>query len=125
MATDLADGGVSVDTGDGFVATLDDHAPLLWGLAVGFYCVGDLLTTVVGLTSGRAVEAGPVASVLVDQHGLVAVFPLKLGSLLFFYLLWRVVPRPHAVGIPLGLAALGTLLTVWNTLVLLGLTPTP
>lgn len=125
VATDLGDGGVSVEATGGFVETLDDRAPLLWGLAVGFYGVGDLCTTVVGLTSGRAVEAGPIASVLVDQYGLVAVFPLKIGSLLVFYLFWRVVPRPHAIGIPLGLAALGTLLTVWNTLVLLGLTPTP
>ena len=110
---------------DGFPGTLAEHAPAFWVLAVAFYGVGDLLTTLVGLYGGRAAEAGLVASVLVEGHGPVAVLPLKLGSLLLFYLLWRAVPRPHSVGVPLGLAALGVLLTAWNALVLLGLAGAP
>lgn len=101
------------------VEVLVDHTRHLWGLAVGLYGAGDLLTTAVGLWSGRAVEAGPVAAGLVDLYGPGVVLPLKLGSLLAFYLLWRVVPTPHAVGVPVGLALAGALLTIWNALVLL------
>jgi hypothetical protein len=68
----------------------------------------------------RHTPAGPIASVLVEGYGVAAVVPLKVGSLLLFYLLWRAVPRPHAVGVPLGLAVLGAVLTAWNTLVLFG-----
>ena len=108
---------------EGAIEILADRTRLLWGLAVGLYGVGDLLTTVVGISTGRAAEAGPVAAGLVDTYGLGAVLPLKLGSLLAFYLLWRATPDPHAVGVPLGLALVGGLLTVWNTVVLLGALP--
>lgn len=109
----------------GVPGALAEHAPALWGLAVAFYGVGDLLTTLVGLHGGRAAEAGVVASALVEGYGTAAVVPLKLGSLVLLYLLWRAVPRPHSVGVPLGLAALGLLLTAWNALVLLGLARVP
>jgi hypothetical protein len=113
------------DGDDGSVEVLAGHTAVLWGLALAFYGLGDLLTTLIGLHGGRAREVGVVASVLVDRYGVAAVFPLKLGALLLFYLLWRAVPSPHAVGVPLGVAALGILLTAWNTLVLLGLAPMP
>lgn len=109
----------------GVPESLARHTPALLGLAVALYGVGDLLTTVVGLHGGRATEAGPIASMLVEGYGVAAVVPLKVGSLLLFYLLWRAVPRPHAVGVPLALAVLGALLTAWNTLVLLGLARVP
>lgn len=99
---------------------LAGHTPELWALAVAFYGVGDLLTTLIGLYGGRATETGVVAAALVEGYGIAAVVPLKLGSLLLFYLLWRVAPRPHAVGVPLGLAVLGGALTAWNAFVLLG-----
>jgi hypothetical protein len=105
------------------IEVLSGRTRLLWALAVGLYGVGDLLTTVVGVSSGRAVEAGPVAAGLVDMYGLGAVFPLKLGSLLAFYVLWRLVPDPHAAGVPLGLVLTGALLTSWNALVVLGGAP--
>jgi len=107
------------------LGTLAGYTPELWKLAAAFYGAGDLLTTLVGLHSGRATETGVVASVLVEGYGVASVVPLKLGSLLLFYLLWRAVPRPHAVGVPIGLAALGVLLTAWNGLVLLGLAGRP
>jgi hypothetical protein len=99
---------------------LSGRTRLLWAFAVGFYGVGDLLTTVVGVSSGRAVEAGPVAAELVGLYGLGAVFPLKVGSLLAFYVLWRLVPDPHAAGVPLGLVLTGAVLTGWNAFVVLG-----
>ena len=111
---------MSEDASGGAVGALAGHTPVLWALAVALYGVGDLLTTLVGLYGGRAAEAGVVASVLVESYGVVAVVPLKLGSFVLFYLVWRAVPVPHAVGVPLGLAILGLLLTAWNAFVLLG-----
>jgi hypothetical protein len=108
---------------NGPVEALTGHTAVVWALALVFYGVGDLLTTLVGLHGGRATEVGLVAAPLVESYGVAAVVPLKLGSLLLFYLLWRALPEPHSVGVPLGLAALGALLTAWNALVLLGLTP--
>jgi hypothetical protein len=102
------------------IERLAGYTPEIWALSVAFYGVGDLLTTLIGLYGGRATEAGVVAAALVEGYGIAAVVPLKLGSLLLFYLLWRVAPRPHAVGVPLGLAALGGALTAWNAFVLLG-----
>lgn len=102
------------------IERLAGHTPEHWALAVAFYGVGDLLTTLVGLYGGRATETGVVAAALVEGYGIQAVIPLKVGSLVLFYLLWRVAPRPHAVGVPLGLAALGGALTAWNAFVLFG-----
>lgn len=118
--TDPEPGDVDDGRTESDVETLTDHTSLLWVLAVALYGGGDLLTTVFGVSSGRAVETGVVAAGLVDHYGLGVVVPLKLGSFLAFYLLWRAVPNPHAVGVPLGLALTGALLTGWNSLVLLG-----
>lgn len=112
------------ETTDDPIGRLAGYTPELWAVAVALYGVGDLLTTLFGLYGGRATEAGVVAAALVDGYGIAAVVPLKLGSLVLFYLLWRVAPRPHAVGVPLGLAVLGGALTAWNAFVLLG-TPVP
>ena len=115
---------VNEEATNGSIERLAGYTPELWALAIALYGVGDLLTTLVGLYGGRATEAGVVASVLVEGYGIAAVIPLKLGSFLLFYLLWRAAPRPHAVGVPLGLAGLGGALTAWNAFVLLG-TPLP
>jgi hypothetical protein len=116
------DEGRDVDEGttDDPIERLAGHTPELWTLAVAFYGVGDLVTTLFGLYGDRATEAGVVAAALVEGYGIPAVIPLKVGSLLLFYLLWRAAPRPHAVGVPLGLAALGGALTAWNAFVLFG-----
>ncbi len=108
-------------TTDDPIERLAGYTPELWAIAIASYGVGDLLTTLFGLYGSRATEAGVVAAALVEGYGIAAVIPLKVGSLVLFYLLWRVAPRPHAVGVPLGLAALGGALTAWNAFVLFGM----
>jgi hypothetical protein len=93
---------------------LDDLQPLWWHGAVVFFVVGDLLTTFVGLQLGTVVEASPVSAWLINGYGLGLIFPVKLGVVSGLYGLFRVVPHPHNIGVPLGLCALGFVITVWN-----------
>lgn len=97
---------------------LDAHTGWLWLGAVAFFVVGDTVTTVLGLEFTSVVEAGPVAGVILAKYGLFALVPLKLGAVAVAAILWWITPRPHAVGVPLGLAVLGGLVTVWNATVI-------
>lgn len=101
------------------VDLLDSVALELWILAVVFFGIGDLLTTNIGLVNGWAAEVSPLGAFFVSEFGLSALVPLKFGVFVLCLGLWKLVPRPQAVGVPLGLATLGVLVTTWNTAVLL------
>lgn len=105
--------------GSGTIALLQAASPYLWIGALLFFGLGDLLTTVVGLMGGRVAEAGPLAAALVERYGLGVLGMLKIAAIGVCYALWRLIPRPYAVGTPLGLAVLGMLVTGWNSLILL------
>lgn len=96
---------------------LTDFSVHLWLLALVFFGAGDLLTTAVGIRFERTVEVGPLASTIV-QYGVGPLVALKIVSIGLCGLLWRVAPRPHRVGVPLGLAALGVLVSLWNLSIL-------
>ena len=91
----------------------------LWAAVLLGYGVGDLLTTLVGLSTGRGAEAGPVAAELVAEFGIPALVVLKLASLGAFYLLWRLLGWPARVAVPMGVAGIGVFVTAWNAVVLL------
>lgn len=91
----------------------------LWIAVLFGYGLGDLLTTLVGLSTGRGAEAGPVAAGLVAEFGLPVLVVLKLTSLGTFYLAWRLLGWPARVAIPMGVAATGVFVTAWNVVVLL------
>lgn len=99
---------------------LDDLRPLWWYGAIVFFVIGDLVTTFVGLRLPTVVEGSPVAAWLIDGYGLELILPVKLGIVGGLYGLSRVVPHPHSIGVPLGLCALGVVLTVWNGAVIAG-----
>ena len=90
----------------------------LWGLALLFFCVGDVATTHVGLSTHGVVEAGPVVAPLLRDHGLAAMVLLKGLVVGVAYAVARAVPDPQSVGVPLGLALVGVLVTGWNLVVL-------
>lgn len=90
----------------------------LWIVAIAFFGVGDLVTTVVGLRLQQIAEVGPYVDVVIQAHGVPAMVGLKLLVFVLCWSLWRLVPPPHRVGVPLGLAVLGVLVTLWNTGVL-------
>ena len=90
----------------------------LWWTTFLFFCVGDVLTTHVGLSMYGVVEAGPLVAPVLREHGLVAMVALKGVTVGLFYVVAQVIPEPHAVGVPLGLAIIGVLVTAWNLIVI-------
>jgi hypothetical protein len=103
---------------DRTVGALRGRQRTVWLLALLAYGVGDLATTVVGLSFGRAAEAGPLAAESLARGGFPGLVALKLATLLGFYLLWRVASTPGRVAIPLALAVVGVGVTLWNLSVL-------
>lgn len=90
----------------------------LWALAFLFFCVGDVVTTHVGLSMHGVVEAGPVVAPLLREHGLAGMVLLKAVIVGGAYGATRIVPDPQSVGVPLGLALVGVAVTGWNLVVL-------
>lgn len=95
------------------------HQRWLWAVAVIFYGVGDLVTTVYGLGLGQAAEAGPLAAAMVNAHGLEMIVVLKAAAMAVFVGAWEVTSEQRRVAIPLALAVVGVGVTGWNLLVLL------
>lgn len=110
---------------DPLLESLEGHSRLLWAIGIGFYGIGDTLTTVVGFWAGRGVEAGPVVALLMAQAGILGLLVVKVAVLLGFYLAWRVLHSPGRVGIPLALSIVGVFVTGWNGVVLVVGTTTP
>lgn len=96
------------------VNLLSDLTSLWWQATIVFFVVGDLVTTFAGFQLRQVVEAGPLAAWIVNTHGVMFIVPLKLGVMAAFYGVYCVVPGPHCIGVPLGLAALGLVVTAWN-----------
>ncbi|QHS18211.1 hypothetical protein GWK26_14200 [haloarchaeon 3A1-DGR] len=99
---------------DQLTGYFDARRSAVWAAAVAFFVVGDLLTTGIGLRYGSIVEAGPVAAPLLAAHGFWMILPLKAAALAVAVGLYVTVPRPHDVGAPLGLAAVGAVVVGWN-----------
>lgn len=98
----------------GLVDLLSDSTTRFWIIAILFFGLGDLITTGIGLSFPQIVEGGPLTSIAIEQYGLGAMIPLKLLTVVVAYVLWHITPSPHDVGVPLGLAAVGVLVTPWN-----------
>lgn len=97
---------------------LDDARRTLWVLTLLFFCVGDVTTTRVGLSIQGVVEAGPLVAPVVRTYGLAGMVGVKAATVGLFYGAARLLPDPHAVGVPLGLALVGVLVTGWNLVVI-------
>lgn len=93
---------------------LDSHARWLWLLAIALYVCGDVLTTALGLWYTPLQEAGPLPRYLLAEFGVGAVAGLKICVFGLFAVLWRVLPHPVSAGVPLGLALVGSAVTLWN-----------
>ncbi|WP_253738570.1 hypothetical protein [Halohasta salina] len=100
-----------------FEAPSEGFRSALWVVAVAFFGVGDLTTTAVGLQFPGVVEAGPVVGPVVDRYGIAGIGLVKCLVLAGSYGLWRAVPTPHRLGVPLGLAVVGVGVTGWNTVI--------
>lgn len=90
-----------------------------WFSAILFFGVGDILTSYLGLVIIHPIiEVGPVAAVLVHKFNFGLATGYKFALLVIFYILYRVVPNPYSIGIPLGLSGLGVVVTAWNIFIL-------
>lgn len=89
-----------------------------WALVLAFFVGGDLTTTAIGYATPGVMEGNPGILALLDGHGLVGMLILKAVVVLGAYLLYRVAPRPHDVGVPLGFGVVGVGVTGWNVAVL-------
>ncbi|MFB6200608.1 MAG: DUF5658 family protein [Halorhabdus sp.] len=86
----------------------------LWLLAVAFFGAGDLLTTAVGIQTAGVAETNPFLAPMLSDSGVLALAVLKFVVLVGCYAVWRVVPWPHDVAIPLALGTVGVAVTAWN-----------
>jgi hypothetical protein len=109
--------GVSCHVGEQITTT--GHERWLWAAALVAYGVGDTVTTMVGVASGKAAEAGPLAGPIVEAFGLGGLIALKIAVLVAFYAIYLLARTPGRVAVPLALALVGGVVTVWNLLVLL------
>ena len=89
-----------------------------WGLAVLFFGIGDVVTTVIGSQLSGVVELSPVLSQFDGPALYVAMIGLKLVVFMVCFLLSTQLPSPHSLGAPITLAALGFVVTLWNLTVL-------
>lgn len=96
------------------VERLQDVQPLLWLFAVLFFGIGDVVTTGIGLGIEGIHEAGPVTGAAIERYGQLSMVVIKAGVIGGGYVLWLFAPRPHRVGVPLGLAVLGVVVVSWN-----------
>lgn len=92
------------------------HLWLLAGLSFGF---GDAVTTIVGLRVTGVYEMHPIAAYLFQYSTLGTIIVLKTIVFGICYVLWKRTPRPHRLGVPLGLITVGVPVTAWNLHVLL------
>lgn len=105
--------------GDRAVNRLVAYTPALWLLAVLTFGMTDIVTTYIGLSYGLAYEASPLAAMIFDDHRFGYIYIAKAAVFVLFYLVWRFVPRPYNVSVPLGLSIIGIVITAWNSYVIL------
>ncbi|MDY6819863.1 MAG: DUF5658 family protein [Halobacteriales archaeon] len=98
-----------------FFLDIETH---LWILAFVFFGIGDLVTTHIGLSMEYIIEVGPFIASVIRQHGLPAMLGLKSAAFVVCSGLYLVTPKPHKIGVPLGLAVFGILVTGWNIVIL-------
>lgn len=101
--------------------SLDSTESTLWLVSWLSWGVGDLGTTLLGLSLG-AVELSPVGASIIASSGLSALVSIKLVSLSLFGVVYgavRLLDRRAALGVPIGLSLLGTIVVSINTAVVL------
>lgn len=94
-----------------------DHR-LIWACVGVFFVGGDLGTTGLGYLVPGVVEWNPSIATVLDTYGFLGMLPLKVIAVLGALFLYRVVPRPNDVAVPLGFAVVGMGVTAWNLVVL-------
>jgi len=108
------------------VSRLDEST--LWAAAVLLWAVADIVISVHGILTGvpELHPLYPIVMGLFDPlsqlgavwHLSVALIAWKGVAVVLLYGLYRIVPRPHRVGVPIGLALWGGGILLWNLVVI-------
>lgn len=104
------------------IPSVDVHrldALQLWLLAGFFFGFSDVVTTLIGLRMAGVYELHPLAGGLLQYPSFAAMIVPKSIVFGICYMLWKWTPRPHCLGVPLGLMTVGVLVTTWNLHILL------
>lgn len=105
---------MGVGEGERVITALIDREHYLWWSAIVFFGIGDLLTTGVGLQFDQLIEVGPLTAPVIKRYGLAAMIALKALAFACCAAVWWFTPRPYNVGVALGLAVFGVIVTIWN-----------
>ena len=90
-----------------------------WIGAISLFGVGDLATTIVGLTLFGVAEQHPAGIAILATLGFGGLILWKAAVVGLFAGVARYLPAPHRIGVPLGLSLLGGIVTIWNLGVML------
>jgi hypothetical protein len=88
-----------------------------WGGALVFFGILDVLITMMAVGSGIAAELNPLVDAMIRRFSVLVLPVLKTASIGIFYFLYRTVPSPYNIGVPLGLTVLGVAVVTWNVIV--------
>jgi hypothetical protein len=83
-------------------------------MAVLFWGVGDYATTVVSMRYGVGYESTPGVAIIIREFGHLGHLGFKLAMFAAFAVIWRLLPRPFRIAVPVGFAVAGAVLSVGN-----------
>lgn len=89
-----------------------------WTWAVLTYGLGDVLSTHHGLQYDLVEESHPLSEAVLELGGTEAMIAVKILVFLAAYAGYSLTPEDWRVGIPIGLALLGTVIVANNAVVI-------
>jgi len=101
-----------------YAAALDRVGSWCWVLAVALWGAGDWLTTWYSMTTGAGYESTPIIARTIAAYGHLGHAGFKLVVFVGLAVLYRILPRPFRLAVPLGVAVAGAKLTHNNLLVI-------
>lgn len=86
----------------------------LWVAAVLFWGVGDYVTTIISLEGGFGYETTEIVAYLIAEYGQLAHLGFNVAMFCGLALVWRALPRPFRIAVPVAFAVAGAILTIGN-----------
>jgi uncharacterized membrane protein len=90
----------------------------MWAVAVLTFGAGDVATTHLGLQQEGVEEAHPLSEEVLGVGGSAGMVVVKVAAFMAAYAAYNRVDEDYRVGIPLGLALLGSFIVVNNLAVI-------
>lgn len=95
--------------------TLSGSESTLWIGAIGLFGVGDLVTTLIGFSTGKVTEENSFASQIYQDFGAEGLILYKAAILAAALFVSLQFPSPYRLGVPIALIVVGAG-AVWNNL---------